>query len=98
MAYAPTPAPEVLAKKGYTYNIDWWSLGVCAYELVFGRRPFRGKTNSDLTHSISRDHLKFPEDAESRCTRDGLAALRGVCDMPSLSRKSQADAHAVPGT
>ena len=72
------PAPEVLAKKGYTYTIDWWSLGVCAYELVFGRRPFRGKTNSDLTHAISRDHLKFPEDAESKCSREGLVALRGV--------------------
>jgi serine/threonine kinase 32 len=77
------PAPEVLAKKGYTYTIDWWSLGVCAYELVFGRRPFRGKTNSDLTHAISRDHLKFPEDAESKCSRDGLYALRGVGTLSS---------------
>jgi serine/threonine protein kinase len=78
-----SPAPEVLAKKGYTYTIDWWSLGVCAYELVFGRRPFRGKTNSDLTHAISRDHLKFPEDAESKCSRDGLLALRGVSSTSS---------------
>jgi len=31
-----TQAPEVLAKKGYTYTIDWWSLGVCAYELSLG--------------------------------------------------------------
>ena len=72
-------APEVLAKKGYTYTIDWWSLGVCAYELIFGRRPFRGKTNSDLTHSIVRDQLKFPEDAEKVCSREGLSLLKGVC-------------------
>ena len=72
-------APEVLAKKGYTYTIDWWSLGVCAYELLFGRRPFRGKTNSDLTHSIVRDQLKFPEDAEKVCSREGLSFLKGVC-------------------
>lgn len=78
MTDSRTPAPEVLAKKGYTYTIDWWSLGVCAYELVFGRRPFRGKTNSDLTHSITRDHLKFPEDAESKCSREGLLAFKGV--------------------
>jgi len=71
-------APEVLAKKGYTYTIDWWSLGVCAYELLFGRRPFRGKTNSDLTHSIVRDQLKFPEEADKKCSREGLLCLKGV--------------------
>ena len=75
MAYM---APEILAKRGYTYTIDWWSLGVCAYELIFGRRPFRGKTNSDLTHSIAKDSLRFPEDAESKCSREGMRALKGV--------------------
>ena len=74
-------APEVLNKKGYTFTIDYWSLGVCAYELVFGRRPFRGKTNSDLTHSITREHLRFPEDAESKCSREGMQVLRGVCGI-----------------
>ncbi|KAF8585440.1 kinase-like protein [Ramaria rubella] len=83
MAYM---APEVLAKKGYTYTIDWWSLGVCAYELVFGRRPFRGKTNSDLTHSISRDHLKFPDDAETKCSREGMQALKGFLERDPLRR------------
>lgn len=58
--------------------IDWWSLGVCAYELLFGRRPFRGKTNSDLTHSISRDSLKFPEDSDSKCSPEGKQGLRDV--------------------
>lgn len=72
-------APEILSKKGYSYMIDWWSLGVCAFELIFGRRPFRGKTNSDLTHAISRDTLRFPEDSENKCSRDGRLALKDVC-------------------
>ncbi|EPQ56369.1 kinase-like protein [Gloeophyllum trabeum ATCC 11539] len=83
MAYM---APEILAKRGYTYTIDWWSLGVCAYELIFGRRPFRGKTNSDLTHSISKDPLRFPEDAESRCSRAGLQALKGLLTRDPAQR------------
>ncbi|TFK51637.1 kinase-like protein [Heliocybe sulcata] len=83
MAYM---APEILAKRGYTYTIDWWSLGVCAYELIFGRRPFRGKTNSDLTTSISKDPLKFPEDAESRCSRAGLQALKGLLERDPAKR------------
>ena len=75
MAYM---APEILAKRGYTYTIDWWSLGVCAYELLFGRRPFKGKTNTDLTYSITRDHLRFPDDADKKCSRAAIQALRGV--------------------
>lgn len=34
MAYM---APEVLAKKGYFDTVDWWSLGVVMYELLFGK-------------------------------------------------------------
>ena len=69
---------RILMKKGYTYCIDWWSLGVCAYELIFGRRPFRGRSNSDLTYSISRDPLKWPDDADKKCTRNGMLVLKGV--------------------
>lgn len=76
MAYM---APEILTKRGYTYSIDWWSLGVVAYELIFGRRPFRGKTNHDLTSSIAKDPLKFPEDCEKKCSRQGMAVLTAVC-------------------
>jgi len=71
-----------LNKRGYTYHIDWWSLGVCAYELIFGRRPFRGRTNSDLTYSITKDPLKWPEDAEKKCSRAGMQVLKGVCQTP----------------
>lgn len=77
MAYM---APEILTKKGYSYMIDWWSLGICAYELMFGKRPFRGRTNSDLTHSISKDLLKFPDDAETKCSRTGIQAIKGFLD------------------
>ncbi|KAG0144069.1 hypothetical protein CROQUDRAFT_47838 [Cronartium quercuum f. sp. fusiforme G11] len=58
MAYM---APEILAKKGYTNTIDWWSLGVVTFELLFGKRPFRGKTNSTLTNAILREEPRFPE-------------------------------------
>ncbi|KAF8313647.1 kinase-like protein [Clavulina sp. PMI_390] len=83
MAYM---APEVLAKKGYVWTIDWWSLGVCAYELMFGRRPFRGKTNSDLTHSITRESVRYPETAEEKCSREGLHAIASFLDRDITRR------------
>jgi serine/threonine kinase 32 len=33
MAYM---APEMLARKGYSTSVDWWSLGIVTYELLFG--------------------------------------------------------------
>lgn len=71
-------APEVLSKRGYSYWIDWWSLGVLAYELIFTRRPFRGRTNPDLTHAISRDPVRYPEDSDAKCSKEGKMALKDL--------------------
>jgi hypothetical protein len=67
MAYM---APEVLLKRGYTYTVDWWSLGVTGWELLFGKRPFRGKTNSALTQCILRDSLKLPENKPQQVSEE----------------------------
>lgn len=75
MAYM---APEVLSKRGYLSGVDWWSLGVMAYELLFGRRPFRGKTNSALTHSILNDRCAFPDNVETIVSWETISCIRGV--------------------
>lgn len=33
-------APEILLKKRYTTEVDWWSLGVTMFELLFGKVNF----------------------------------------------------------
>ena len=30
-------------RRGYSWQVDWWSLGVCAFELLWNKRPFDGK-------------------------------------------------------
>jgi len=79
MAYM---APQVVSKKGYTWHIDWWSLGVTAYELLFHKRPFDGRSAEKMTQSILKDPLKFPDDSSSRYSPQAIAALKGVSGIP----------------
>ena len=34
-------APEIIERKGYRKEIDWWWLGILTYELLFGKTPFK---------------------------------------------------------
>lgn len=76
MAYM---APEILNRKGYTWCVDWWSLGVTTYELLFNRRPFEGRTTEKITNSILKDSLKFPDDANQRCSPSAVEFVQEVC-------------------
>ncbi|KAJ3134671.1 hypothetical protein HK101_004338, partial [Irineochytrium annulatum] len=53
-------APEIFADQGYLWQIDLWSLGILIYELLYGKRPFRGNNNDAVTLSIRNDELVFP--------------------------------------
>ncbi|KAI8848157.1 kinase-like domain-containing protein [Chytridium lagenaria] len=53
---------KYLERRGTLNAVDWWSLGIVAYELLYGRRPFRSKTNEGLTVSIMSDDLHFPNE------------------------------------
>lgn len=33
-------SPELLQRKDYDNKIDIWSIGILAYELIFGKVPF----------------------------------------------------------
>lgn len=35
-------SPEVLFHQNHTYTSDYYALGVIAYELMLGRRPYAG--------------------------------------------------------
>ncbi|KAF9951534.1 hypothetical protein BGZ70_000940 [Mortierella alpina] len=83
MAYM---APEVLMRKGYLESVDWWSLGVVMFELLFGKRPFRGKSNELLTNSILRDPLPFPDNVDDMVSASCLDVLSKLCERDISKR------------
>uniref|UniRef100_A0A7N0TPN3 non-specific serine/threonine protein kinase n=1 Tax=Kalanchoe fedtschenkoi TaxID=63787 RepID=A0A7N0TPN3_KALFE len=58
-------APEVLLKKGYGMECDWWSLGAIMFEMLVGYPPFYSDDPMSTCRKIVnwRSHLKFPEEA-----------------------------------
>ena len=45
-------APEVLKKKGYGPEVDWWSVGVIFFEMLFGYAPFHSKETNQVCHKV----------------------------------------------
>ena len=51
-------APEVLNKKGYSQEIDWWSVGVIFYEMLVGYAPFCAQETQEVCSRIL-NHDKY---------------------------------------
>jgi eukaryotic-like serine/threonine-protein kinase len=51
----PYMSPEQIQGKKLDHRSDIFSLGIIFYEMITGRRPFRGDTSADLISSIMRD-------------------------------------------
>ena len=47
-----------MQKRSYTKDIDWWSVGIIAYELLVGYPPFRGNDRK-LRNSIQKDPISW---------------------------------------
>ena len=58
-------APEIVKKEKYIAQYsDIWSLGVLLYSMLFGRFPFKGKTQEELFENIKKCEFEFPEEIE----------------------------------
>lgn len=66
-------APEVISGAGHGSAVDWWTLGVFLYEMVYGRTPFKGENNEKTIFNIVKQQLSFPK---MECPRDFEELLR----------------------
>ncbi|CAN1146797.1 Serine/threonine-protein kinase D6PKL2 [Linum perenne] len=54
-------APEIVKGEGHGSAVDWWTLGIFIYELLFGKTPFKGSGNRATLFNVVGQQLKFPE-------------------------------------
>lgn len=64
-------APEIILGKGYDYSVDFWAIGVCLFEVLFGILPFGNDTEDPLevySHIISSKLPQIDKRTLSRLT------------------------------
>ena len=59
-------APEIILGQGHGAAVDWWTLGIFLYELLYSRTPFKGGDNEATLTNVVTQLLKFPA-ATARC-------------------------------
>ena len=85
-------APEVLIKKGYGQEIDWWSVGVIFFEMLVGYAPFCAQETQEVCYKIINweKYLKVPP--EIKLTDEALDLMKNlICDPNKRLGKNGAD-------
>lgn len=58
-------APEVLCHQNHTIAVDYFALGVICYELMLGKRPYRGKSRREIReHVLGKQVLVSRKEAQ----------------------------------
>jgi serine/threonine protein kinase len=58
----PYMAPEQLAGGAFDHRVDLFSLGVCLWEMITGRRLFRFKNNNQVVRAILMGNYPLPSE------------------------------------
>ncbi|PVU87741.1 hypothetical protein BB561_006195 [Smittium simulii] len=87
-------APEVIQGVGHTSAVDWWTLGILIYEMLFGLTPFKGSNRSETFRNIVTLDVSFPSPPKhqniSRKCKSLIRNLLIKSDTDRLGRKGGA--------
>lgn len=79
-------APEVLSNEGYAGSVDWWTLGIFLYEMLFGKTPFKGADARDTFSKIRRYSTAVKKSAK----KEELIGMELTFpDTPVVSKKAK---------
>ena len=77
-------APEVLNKKGYGKEIDWWSVGTIFFEMLCGYAPFYSKDTREVCYKILHweSFLEIPK--RIKLSNDAIDLIKKLINYPNV--------------
>ncbi|KAI0676875.1 kinase-like domain-containing protein [Trametes maxima] len=84
-------APEVIQTSGHTSAVDWWTLGILIYEMIYATTPFKGVERNDTFHNILNLPVHFRDTPKvSNACKDVVTRLLDKREGTRLGSKSGA--------
>lgn len=77
-------APELIASKGHTEAVDWWTLGILNFELLGGHPPFESASPMQIYQKVTKgiNKVQFPK----ACKGTVEALIKGNCHANPAER------------
>jgi len=79
-------APEVISGAGHSASVDWWTLGILLYEMLYGATPFRGNTRDATFTNISTQQIRFPQHRRGGISKECKHLLKTLLNRDSKKR------------
>ncbi|XP_006460178.1 hypothetical protein AGABI2DRAFT_68563 [Agaricus bisporus var. bisporus H97] len=84
-------APEVIAAQGHTAAVDWWTLGILIYEMIYATTPFKGQERNDTFSNIRKAAVHFRDTPKvSQGGKDCIVRLLDKDERTRLGSRSGA--------
>ena len=91
-------APEVLRATGHSTPVDWWALGVIAFELLTGYLPFAGSTIRSIHERVLEAAINWPQGAAAQhISADAADLIAALLRLTPAERLGANGAHEVRG-
>ena len=90
-------APEILQGRGYSLSCDFWSLGICMYEIFYGKYPFGNYANEviEIYKDVLKNDFSFPcENTKVANVNSFIRCLlckkvnERICNVSKLKKKA----------
>merc|ERR1719247_3432333 len=77
-------APELIASKGHTEAVDWWTLGILNFELLAGHPPFESASPMQIYQKVTKgiNKVQFPK----ACKGQVESLIKGNCHANPAER------------